>query len=171
MRIRVRSTGAVMYEPEWKRYMKETTGNNFGRLDTDTLNRFDSDPVLEGPAATGGTVYQYSQYDGVEQVNGQWVTKYILGPVFQEYTDDDGTVVTVAAQQTAYEARKDAEQAKSVRASRDAKIVETDWVVVKASELGQSVPTNYLNYRQALRDIPSQDGFPWTITWPELADA
>lgn len=171
MRIRVRSTEAVMYESEWKRYMKETTGNNFGRLDTETLNRFDSDPVLEGPAATGGTVYQYSQYDGVEQIDGQWFTKYILGPVFQEYTDDDGAVVTVDAQQTAYEAQKDAEQAKSIRETRDTKIAETDWVVVKALESGQSVPTNYSNYRQALRDIPTQSGFPWTVTWPELADA
>lgn len=56
-----------------------------------------------------------------------------------------------------------------VRADRDALIAKTDWVVVKAKESDTEVPANYVTYRQALRDVTLQSGFPETITWPKLA--
>jgi hypothetical protein len=126
MEIRVRSTGAVMYESEWKTYMKQTTGKNFGRLDEDTLNTYGSDIVFEGPQATGGTVYQYSQRSGVEQIDGKWYTRYILGPVFTDTTDEDGVTTTAAENEAAYKTLKDAEQGTSVRATRDTKLAESD---------------------------------------------
>jgi hypothetical protein len=117
--------------------------------------------VFEGPQATGGTVYQYSQRDGVEQQSdGKWYTKYILGPVF---TDGE---TTAAEQEAAYKAQKDTEQAKSVRASRDTLLAECDWVAIKAFETGTPVSAQWATYRQALRDVPAQAGFPWTITYP-----
>jgi hypothetical protein len=130
-------------------------------MTADIYNRFDSDAVFEGAQATGGTVYQYSQRDGIEQQSdGKWYTKYILGPVF---TDGETTAV---AQEAAYKAMKDTEQAKSVRTSRDALLTECDWVAVKAFETGSSVSAQWATYRQALRDVPAQAGFPWTITYP-----
>ena len=171
MEIRVRSTGAVMYESEWKTYMKQTTGKNFGRLDEATLDTYGSDIVFEGPQATGGTVYQYSQRSGVEQIEGKWYSKYILGPVFTD-TTEDGVTTTAAENEAAYKARKDAEQATSVRATRDTKLAESDWVTLKAVDastdgLGVQLPQVWMDYRQALRDVPTQDGFPWTVIWPE----
>jgi hypothetical protein len=53
-----------------------------------------------------------------------------------------------------------------VRQSRDDKLKETDWVVIKNLELNANIPGVWEVYRQALRDIPTQEGFPWTITWP-----
>jgi hypothetical protein len=53
-----------------------------------------------------------------------------------------------------------------VRQSRDDKLKETDWVVIKNLELNANIPGAWEVYRQALRDIPNQSGFPWTITWP-----
>ena len=165
MEIRVRSTGAVMYESEWKTYMKQTTGKNFGRLDEDTLNTYDSDVVFNGPAATGGTVYQYSQRSGVEQIEGKWYTKYILGPVFTDTTDEDGVTTTAADNEAAYKARKDAEQGTSVRATRDTKLAESDWT--QARDVTLANDADWQTYRQALRDVPTQEGFPWSVTWPE----
>ena len=165
MEIRVRSTGAVMYESEWKTYMKDTTGKNFGRLDEDTLNTYDSDVVFNGPAATGGTVYQYSQRSGVEQIEGKWYTKYILGPVFSDTTDEDGVTTTAAENEAVYKARKDAEQATSVRATRDTKLAESDWT--QARDVTLANDADWQAYRQALRDVPTQEGFPWSVTWPE----
>ena len=52
------------------------------------------------------------------------------------------------------------------RTRRDALLAETDWVVIKALELGETVSTDMSTYRQALRDVPAQAGFPDTITWP-----
>ena len=164
MEIRVRSTGAVMYESEWKTYMKQTTGKNFGRLDEATLDTYGSDIVFEGPQATGGTVYQYSQRSGVEQIDGKWYSKYILGPVFTD-TVEDGVTTTAAENEAAYKARKDAEQATSVRAARDTKLAESDWT--QARDVTLANDADWQTYRQALRDVPTQEGFPWSVTWPE----
>ena len=61
---------------------------------------------------------------------------------------------------------KDAEQAKSIRQSRDEKLKESDWRVIKALEGSQPLDFAWATYRQALRDITIQNGFPWTIDWP-----
>ena len=116
------------------------------------LNELDADVVLEGPQASGGTVYQYSQRDGVEQIDGKWYTKYILGPVFANPDDE-----------AAYKAQKDAEQAKSVRDSRNQKLADCDWTQLADSKVDKAA---WAQYRQELRDIPTQAGFPWSINWP-----
>jgi hypothetical protein len=71
-----------------------------------------------------------------------------------------------AAEVAAYEAQKDIRQAESVRDSRDTLLAECDWVAIKAFETGTPVSAQWAAYRQALRDITTQEGFPWTITWP-----
>lgn len=58
------------------------------------------------------------------------------------------------------------EQAKKVRTQRDAKLTECDWRVIKALENGEPQDFAWAEYRQGLRDITKQDGFPWDITWP-----
>ena len=161
MQIRIRATGQVLLEHEWIKWVATTYAKSISAMTADIYDRFDSDAVFEGPQATGGTVYQYSQRDGVEQQSdGKWYTKYILGPVF---VDGETTAV---AQEAAYKATKDAEFAKSARDSRDKLLAECDWLVVKALELSQAVPAEWATYRQALRDIPQQAGFPTTINWP-----
>lgn len=57
-------------------------------------------------------------------------------------------------------------KAKEVRAERDRRIAETDWLVIKNLELNQNVPGAWEVYRQALRDVPAQSGFPRNVTWP-----
>jgi hypothetical protein len=149
-----------MYEAEFRAYTKANGGPSWETTTTEVLTALGADVVFEGAQATGGTVYQYSMAQGVEQIDGKWYTKYVLGPVF---TDGETTAVE---QEVAYKAQKDAEQAKSVRQSRDDKLKETDWVVIKNLELNANIPGVWEVYRQALRDIPTQEGFPWTITWP-----
>ena len=125
------------------------------------------DPVLEGAQASGGTVYQFSQFAGLEQTNGVWFTKYILGPTFSDTPATETTPAKTAAEnEAAYKALKDAEQAKAVRESRDSKLSDCDWVVIKSLELNTSIPAAWATYRQALRDVPTQTGFPWTTVWP-----
>jgi hypothetical protein len=57
-------------------------------------------------------------------------------------------------------------EAKLARNTRDMYLAETDWVVTQALEAGQTVPADWVTYRQALRDVPAQGGFPASITWP-----
>jgi hypothetical protein len=160
MQIRIRETGQIMYESEFRAYTKANGGPSWDITTTQVLEALGADAVFEGPQATGGTVYQHSQADGVEQIDGKWYTKYVLGPVF---TDGE---TTATEQEVAYKAAKDADQAKSVRQSRDDKLKETDWIVIKNLESNANIPGVWEVYRQALRDIPTQEGFPWTITWP-----
>jgi hypothetical protein len=86
--------------------------------------------------------------------------------VFQD-TTEDGVTTTAAQHEAAHKARIDDEAAKAVRAQRDRLIAETDWIVIKNLELNQNVPGIWEVYRQNLRDVPSQAGFPHEITWPE----
>jgi len=57
--------------------------------------------------------------------------------------------------------------AANVREQRNKLIAATDWVVLRAKELGQAVPLDYYEYRGDLRQVPEQAGFPHTITWPD----
>ena len=161
MEIRLRSTGQVMLEGELRQWAKDNGGPSWDRTTDEVLEALGADVVFEGAQASGGTVYQYSQRAGVEQVGGKWYTKYILGPVFADTAE-----ATAAQQEAAYKAQKDAEFAKAARDTRDRRLADCDWVVVKALESGQTVPAAWATYRQALRDLPQQIGFPTTINWP-----
>jgi hypothetical protein len=58
----------------------------------------------------------------------------------------------------------DEEKAGQVRSERNTKLAATDWTQIADSTADK---TAWAAYRQALRDITSQAGFPWTIDWPE----
>lgn len=53
-----------------------------------------------------------------------------------------------------------------VRSKRDALLAETDLWIIRASEIGEPIAEDKKIYRQALRDVPSQEGFPQNIIWP-----
>jgi hypothetical protein len=161
MQIRT-NDGQVMYEAEFRTFIKANGGPTWDTTTPEVLEALGADVVFEGPQATGGTVYQYSQASGVEQVDGKWYTKYVLGPVFIDQVVD-GVTTTAAEQEAEYKAMKDAEQAKSVRASRDEKLKDSDWTQVTDAPVDKEV---WATYRQALRDVTKQSGFPWTIDWP-----
>lgn len=55
--------------------------------------------------------------------------------------------------------------ANAARAKRDALIKETDFYTLPDYP---AVPTGVAEYRQALRDITEQPGFPHSIQWPVL---
>jgi hypothetical protein len=167
MEIRLRSTGEVMYESEFRTRFAQNLPPR--PVTQEWLNSYVSDPagdiVFEGPQATGGTVYQYSQRSGVEQLEGKWYTKYILGPVFTDTAASEGQPAKTAAENEAeYKARKDAEQAANMRRQRTEKLNDCDWTQIADSTADK---TAWATYRQALRDVTAQSGFPWTITWPD----
>jgi len=53
------------------------------------------------------------------------------------------------------------------RAERDKLLEVTDWIVIKYADIGEPIPHEWSDYRQALRDITEQDGFPGNVDWPE----
>ena len=64
----------------------------------------------------------------------------------------------------AWDAGANDRKAAQVRAERNAKLAATDWTQITDSTADKAA---WATYRQALRDITAQAGFPWTITWPD----
>ena len=143
--VRIKTTGAVMYEAELRSYLKANDGPSYDQLTPEVMEALGVDPVFEGPQAQP-TRYQVAFADGVEQIEGKWYTKYSV-------TNMDVDAITV----------KDAEQAASVRQQRTEKLKDSDWTQVADAPVDQAA---WATYRQALRDISGQEGFPWTIDWP-----
>lgn len=85
-------------------------------------------------------------------------------PVLQDGNWTQTWIVTNATQEEIN--RRTADRATTIRAERDGKLQETDWLVIKAYETNTNIPAEWEIYRQALRDVPSQPGFPWNVTWP-----
>lgn len=153
-----------MFEDELRRYLLANDGPSFDTLTDEVLEAIGADPVFEGPQATGGTVYQYSQPAGVEQIDGKWYTKYILGPIFTDTTDEQGNVTTAAQHEQAYKARVDADAAKGVREERTKKLAACDWTQLADAPVDSLA---WSNYRQQLRDLTKQPGFPHVVVWPD----
>lgn len=101
-------------------------------------------------------VYPYTrpiapEYDGLthritdgafEQVDGAWVLPYVV------------------EQQPLEQAER------NIRSRRDGLLQETDWIVIKSYERGENIPAVWEIYRQALRDVTTQAGFPYSVEWP-----
>lgn len=166
MEIRIRNTGEVMTEITFRTTFRDRVLPE--QLTEAWLNDFAGgcDVVLEGPQATTTPPYEFSYRNGVEQQSdGKWYTKYSVGPVFQDRpAQGDQPAKTAAEQMAEYKAMKDAEQAKSVRNTRNDKLKECDWTQLADSTVDKAV---WATYRQALRDVPTQSGFPWTVQWPD----
>lgn len=59
---------------------------------------------------------------------------------------------------------KPLEEAKtSIRDHRNSLLSECDWTQLADATVDSLA---WANYRQALRDVPTQEGFPYNVTWP-----
>ena len=58
------------------------------------------------------------------------------------------------------------EKALRVRAERDQLLSQCDWTVLPDVTMDLEKQTLWMEYRQALRDIPEQTGFPLDVVWP-----
>ena len=67
------------------------------------------------------------------------------------------------AQQAEWAAGADDRAAAEIRTERDIKLTESDWTQVTDAPVDQAA---WATYRQALRDIPEQSGFPNEVNWP-----
>lgn len=125
----------------------------FTYVDAQTLR-----PMSEEPAATGpilpnvpGITIDYCDDDADAIIPG------ILDVLTQESFD-----AALAHEQAARFERTKSE----VRGRRSWLLAECDWTQLADAPLTDEKKTAYVTYRQALRDVPEQAGFPNTIDWP-----
>ena len=145
MELRIRDTGQVMTESEFRSLHPNTSFPP--QLTVELLDSFGADPVLNGPQPTASR-YQTVARDGVEEINGKWFTKFVT-------VDMDADAIAAV----------DAQAAASARAERNRKLADSDWTQLADSTADKDA---WATYRQALRDVPTQAGFPNEVTWPEL---
>ncbi len=162
MEFRVRETGQVITDGEFRSLHPNTSFPQV--LTEEILNNFGVDPILEGPQATTTPPYEISVRQGVEEIDGKWFTKYVAGPLFTEYVDEEGITHTVEEQEIEYRTRIDTQVADNVRTQRNKLLEETDWTQSRDVVLDNDA--DWIAYRQELRDITTQEGFPHNVVWP-----
>ena len=121
------------------------------------------DPVLITPQPAPSADFKIVVRNGVEQdAKGNWVQAWTEREMFTEYTDDDGNTITVQTQKDAKTAADNAALEASERSERDELLKATDHYGLSDVTMTDAITA----YRQALRDVPQQAGFPSSITWP-----
>lgn len=63
------------------------------------------------------------------------------------------------------------EVAVEIRKKRDELLASTDWTQMADTALSKAKQNAYKTYRQALRDVPEQPGFPYEVEFPVLEQA
>ena len=66
------------------------------------------------------------------------------------------------AMEAQYASEADTRKAEEVRQERDQLLQQTDWM----ANSDVTMSDDWRTYRQALRDVPTQEGFPNDVTWP-----
>ena len=112
----------------------------------ETMAAYGVFPVSELPAPSFDSWTHYLEYNPVPVLqDGKWVSV----PTVYALTQDQIDI-------------RDASLAEGVRAERDALLAATDWMALSDVTMSEAWAT----YRQALRDITSQEGFPASVDWP-----
>lgn len=80
---------------------------------------------------------------------------------------DENLVMTIEVIPEKTEEEKYNEAAEEVRRTRDQKLNETDYLLMPDYPISEEDKAKVEVYRQALRDITAQEGFPFNVEWPE----
>ena len=152
---RHKSTGEVKSQGEWRAANPNISMPR--AWNQNVLDALNIEPVLAAPKPDAGP-YQVAVRNGVVwDANGNWVMAWEVRDMFSD--DDGGTKVEKEA---AYQAGLDAEAADEIRNERSRLLAKTDWMALSDVTMSAEMAT----YRQALRDITAQAGFPHGVTWP-----
>lgn len=137
-------------------------------------SEWDAVPYPAGPEDFVGLEITHTSRTKRSEVLRTWLRKFVAdAPTLwreKQINDADGNLqaITIEAipQPTAEELLE--QKAQEVRAKRDYLLTKTDYLVSGDYPISTQDLAKVKAYRQALRDVPEQDGFPETIVWPEL---
>lgn len=107
-------------------------------IPVETLASFDVYPVVKTPLPKVNTDTQHL-LGSIQFIDGAWTQTWDVVDLPKELASDN------------------------IRSKRDSLLAETDWTQVNDAPVDQAA---WATYRQALRDITAQAGFPSNVTWP-----
>ena len=94
-------------------------------------------------------------------VDGGWVARSLRPSVHHRWVPADAQWVDPRDA-----AQRDADLERRVKTERDRRLAGSDWRVLSDAPGTLQEQTAWTVYRQALRNVPLQPGFPANITWP-----
>jgi len=126
---------------------RDNSNTSFPRNPSDELlaawNVF---PVKDTPTPTFNQATETCNQVNPTLINGEWVMTWEVIPASSEELQE-------RFERKSYE----------VRQQRNQLLADSDWTQLSDAPLDGS---GWVTYRQQLRDIPSQPGFPYDVTWP-----
>jgi hypothetical protein len=141
---RIRSSGEVKSQGEIRKMYADTSLP--ASWNKETCEELGIDPILESPMPQV-TRYQTATQNGIEQDSkGNWVWAW--------------AVTDMTTEGIAYLNNQEAD---SVRNHRNTLLSGSDWTQLADAPVNKA---EWATYRQALRDITTQEGFPWNVVWP-----
>lgn len=166
MKYRKRSDGSLATKSQ---LIAENSDTSLPKTWTaSTLDFLGVDPVLASPKPELGE-YEVARADGAESVEGNWVEAWAVAPMFVEYTNEEGVVVTEAEQIAEYEARQLQRKRESMVASNAYLRIQLDQIglygAMKAAVRALDA-TEQLEEATEDPDAPDlSDAVPYAIHW------
>lgn len=154
-------TGEIKTQGQWRAENKNVSLPRVWKAAT--LDFLGLTPILASPKPAHTNLQQVISGGVTTDANGNIVEAWSIVDKFAD-TTEDGVTTTKAEHEAAYLAKLDADKAASVRSTRDAKLIETDWTGMSDITMTEAMAT----YRQALRDITAHVNFPnlEDVDWP-----
>jgi hypothetical protein len=147
MYVKTANNEVVQYPYSIEQFRADNTAISFpAEIPNDTLAANGVYPVGYEPAPSYDPATQKLVISAQPSlVSGSWVlTKSIENKTAEQIANDIAT------------------EGEKVRITRNRRLADTDWYA--CSDV--TMPTEMATYRQALRDVPAQEGFPYSVTWP-----
>lgn len=137
-----------------------TIAKRFGVVTVDCDN-IDYDPLVENITySRPSRTYHSIELSEITDENGEF---------YPDYSEEDvGRLIDTGRYSTiAQKIKLPVEVAEyNVRSQRDMLLSESDWVSIRSIDKGQPIDGVWAEYRQSLRDLTDQQGFPYSVTWP-----
>ena len=134
--------------------IQDAEANGWSAIDSENLN----EEIL-----VGSDLHEVSRHWNFDENTEVTITGFELVDGAYRYTC---TERDITAENEAKEAEKLEDKKINERAARNQLLAETDWTAGSDVTMSDAMKT----YRQALRDVPAQEGFPTTINWPTLGE-
>ena len=148
---RERSSGDVKQQGEVKALYKKAV--SFSKV-VDTYADLGWDEIVAVPMPAPSTLLKKVDHGDPVKKAGKWTQVWVEVDMFSGPTK--------AADEAAHTEQLDTAAAASARTERDSILALTDFHGLTDTTMTAAMTT----YRQALRDVPQQGGFPTEIDWP-----
>jgi len=106
-------------------------------------------PVKDRPAPEFDPATENCSQVNPTLENGEWVMTWQVSPASAEEI-----------------AERLEQKSAEVRQQRNQLLTESDWTQLADSPLDADTKSAWAFYRETLRKVPEQSGFPWNIVWP-----